>query len=223
MEQQSHDAHETVVNRFTQQDAAAIYAGKHENSATHRRECRCIVTGLEGVEAGSHILDLPCGAGRFLPLLLGMGYRVTEADVGPEMVDEAKAKAEAENMDLNKLSFDVADIMDSPYEDKAFDAVLCNRLFHHFPHSDLRQNALRELGRICKGPIIVSYFANLAWDSFIFHMRHKLTRTKPPGRIPIWASTFNKDAEAAGLKVVQTLKTRPGISKQWYAVLRCND
>jgi hypothetical protein len=106
-----------------------------------------------------------------------------------------------------------------PFADGQFEAVVCNRLLHHFRESKVRQDALRELKRVSRGPIVVSFFCNSSFDGVIFHVKDALRRRKATDRIPIPRTAFDQDVRAAGLKVTQWLPTRPGLSKQWYAVL----
>ena len=217
------DSHQTTVDRFSTPGAAKKYAQRHLDSQTHRREVRCVRKGLEGLRAGSCILDLPCGAGRFLPTLLDLGLQVTCADVAPDMVAAAQSKAEQSGVSLSHVRFEVADVMNTPFGDKEFDALLCNRLFHHFREPETRQRALQELGRICRGPIVASFFCTDSLDGVYFHVRDALRSKKAKDRIPIRFNAFTRDVKAAGLTIVHMLPLRGVISKQWYVVLRCNN
>src|SRR5882762_7459486 len=42
-------------------------------------------------EAGSHLLDVPCGNGRLSLELARRGYRVTGVDIAEEFIEEARA------------------------------------------------------------------------------------------------------------------------------------
>jgi hypothetical protein len=83
----------------------------------------------------------------------------------------------------------------------------------------VRQNALEELRRISRGVIVASFFCNQSFDGMMFHLKQSMKRKKADDRIPIARSVFQKDAEAAGLRVTRWAATRPGISKQWYATM----
>lgn len=217
------DSHQMTVERFSTPRAAKKYAQRHLDSQTHRREVGRIRQGLEGLPAGSRILDLPCGAGRFLPTFLDLELQVTCADVAPDMVAAARSKAEQSGVDLSNVRFAVADVMNTPFGDKEFDAILCNRLFHHFREPETRQRALRELARICRGPIVASFFCADSLDGVYFHVRDALRSKKADDRIPIRFNAFARDIEAAGLTIAQMLPLRGRISKQWYVVLRCKN
>lgn len=205
-------------DRFNSEVSARKYAGALGGTATHRREVRCVRAALAGLAAGARLLDLPSGTGRLLPLLIEMGFRVTEADSSCHMIEQARKYAEAQGI-ARDTEFRVEDALATRFEDNAFDAVLCNRLFHHFNESEIRQRCLRELSRICRGPIVVSFFCNSSLGAVAFHLRNWLRRKTPTDRIPIPRRRFIEDAQAVGLSVVRTMAARPWISKQWYAVL----
>lgn len=208
-----------AIEKFDTPAAAAKYARALGGTATHHRELKCILRGLAGVHGGSRVLDLPCGTGRLLPELVARGYRVVSADSSPHMVALAQEYADQCGLALPDEDFVVTSALETCFEGEAFDAVVCNRLFHHFRESDVRQAALRELKRICKGPIVISFFCNLAFDAAVFHLRQALRSKPETDRIPISRSAMARDIHAAGLNVRHWMATRPGISKQWYVVV----
>jgi len=168
------------------------------------------------------VLDLPCGAGRLTPLLVDMGYKVISADSSAHMVRLAGQASLRNGLPLAAADFIVASVLATPFSDGEFDAVVCNRLFHHFRESEIRRQALRELKRICRGPIVVSFFCSHALDSVTFCVKQLLAKRRATDRIPISYRVFTRDCQAAGLKVCSIMPTRPGISKQWYLVLRAD-
>jgi len=209
---------EQTRNRFNSEVSARKYARSLHGTATHRREMLCVRRVLGGLPAGSKVLDLPSGSGRLLPLLVEMGFRVTEADSSSHMLEHARDYAQTRGI-AQGVEFRVEDAFRTSFKDDAFDAILCNRLFHHFREPEVRRRCLRELGRICRGPIVVSFFCNCCLGALMFRLRNWLRRRTPTDRIPIPRKQFLADTEAAGLRVVQTMATRRWIAKQWYALL----
>ena len=59
-----------------------------------KAEADFLVKALQ-CEAGSHLLDVPCGNGRLSFELAGRGYRVTGMDISGEFIAEARARASA--------------------------------------------------------------------------------------------------------------------------------
>ncbi len=211
-------ADEAVI-RFNNAKAATKYSRALNHTSTHHRELRCIFAALSGVPNGGTLLDVPCGTGRLLPALTARGFEVTSADSSQHMVELAKEYAARHSLSVAPDRFAVANVLQLPFEDDRFDAVVCNRLFHHFREPEVRRSALRELCRVTRGPVVASFFCNTSLDAVLFHIRNLLRRKKATDRIPIARRAFAQDAAAAGLKVRRWLAIRPGISKQWYAVL----
>lgn len=205
-------------DRFGTEAAARKYARALEGTATHHREERCVRKALAGLRAGARLLDIPSGTGRLLPLLMEMGFQVVEADSSPHMIEQGRHYAQRRGL-CDGTEFRVEDALATRFADDTFDAVLCNRLFHHFREAEVRRRCLRELRRVCRGPLIVSFFCNFSFDAVSFHLRNRLRRKAATDRIPIPLRTFVVDAAAARLKVARMMMVRPGISKQWYARL----
>ncbi|MFQ5843623.1 MAG: class I SAM-dependent methyltransferase [Planctomycetota bacterium] len=208
--------------RFGSEWGAERYAAKLVGTRRDAREKRCILTALRGVPAGGRVLDLPCGTGRLTHALVDRGFVVTGADSSAAMVERAgrewrQACADSPER-AERARFDVQDVVGTGYGDGEFDAVVCNRLFHHFNEPETRRTALRELGRICSGPVVVSFFNRFALDSWRRRVGDLLRRRRRTDRVAIPLRRLVSEAEAAGLRLERTLATRWAISPQWYAV-----
>ena len=86
---------------------------------------------MEGIPAPS-VLDVGCGTGMLSERLLGAfpSCRLTGVDLSPAMVERARVRlagrAEVREADAERL----------PFHDGAFDLVVCNDSFHHYPDPD---------------------------------------------------------------------------------------
>ena len=219
--------YDNVRERFDDPQVALDYLRKkgHLEGSKNRREMACIIQGIEGLPEKSKVLDLPCGAGRLLPMMLDKGFEVVASDYSQEMInasegfyhDQFKSTPEKSA----RLSFIQQDILKTTFADNSFDAVICNRLLHHYPEAQLRRSVLAELLRITRpdGRLIVSYFSNFALSALRFHLKNKLKGISPPGRIPIWHSVFEDDYQAAGWKCTAQYPVRHGVSPQTYLKL----
>jgi SAM-dependent methyltransferase len=76
---------------------------------------------LAGCEPGAEILDAPCGYGRHSIPLARAGYHVVGLDRSPVLLDEARRRAGKGEWPR----WVRADHRNMPFEDGAFDAVLC--------------------------------------------------------------------------------------------------
>lgn len=93
------------------------------------------------------ILELGCGpAGLWVENRdrICEGWEITLSDLSPGMVREARVKLSCSN---RRFSFTVADAVDIPFSDRAFDAVVANHMLYHV--SDLA-TALAEIHRVLR-------------------------------------------------------------------------
>jgi ubiquinone/menaquinone biosynthesis C-methylase UbiE len=85
------------------------------------RRLRMQVVAAAELEDGGQVLDVACGPGRNLPLLLdtvGPGGRVVGVDIAPAMVTRARSRA----VDAEVLEADISEGL--PFGDASFDAVV---------------------------------------------------------------------------------------------------
>ncbi len=90
------------------------------------------------------ILDLGCGTGRNTIYLAQQGFQVYALDISKTGVEITKKKAQGLN-----VKFEVADMINTPYQDNFFDAIVCLLTLSHGLLKD-NQNAVDEIYRILK-------------------------------------------------------------------------
>ncbi len=100
---------------------------------------------LAGPRPGDRVLDLATGTGLMAVLIAGTGASVTGADVTPEMLEKARARAEATGID--NLDFVEAGVLALPFPDESFNLVTCRLAFHHFLDP---AKSLAEINRVLK-------------------------------------------------------------------------
>jgi ubiquinone/menaquinone biosynthesis C-methylase UbiE len=210
----------STKNRFDHAEVARDYvAKKNVLTARNRREWRCIEQALHGVAPGAAVLDLPCGTGRLEPLLEVRGYRITAADYSRHMIGQAVATYLAttgrESLPPH-VRFLQQDAMATDFADGEFDAVICNRLIHHYPLPELRRQVLAELARVTRRVLVISYFSNFALSALRFHLKNRWLSRIPTDRIPIWFAALQRDIAAAGLRCAGVYPVRYGFSPQTY-------
>jgi SAM-dependent methyltransferase len=140
-----------------------------------RLEKHAVRKALGRLGRGSRILDLPCGTGRFTPLLQEMGYGVVRADISLEMLRHAREVAGPSQGILGSVRCDAEAL---PFRDGAFDGVLCFRFLPHLPPEN-RRRVLLELSRVSHGSLIVDYRYRYAFRSLSRWIRHRLGVAKP--------------------------------------------
>ncbi len=128
----------------------------------NRAELRLVERAFALIPKGARVLDVPCGGGRVTVHLAKRGYRVSSGDlsdamlkIARESVAKAKLECEVTKQDIEKLGF----------SDRAFDAIISFRLFHHFPNPEIRQRAVKELCRVAGKWVALSYFSPVSVTS----------------------------------------------------------
>ena len=98
------------------------------------------------LEAGSRVLDVPCGLGRHSLELASRGYRVTGVDLSPQMLDEGRAAAAGAHL---AIEWHHADMRDLPWEAE-FDAAFCFGNSFAYVDPDGTRKFLRAVARALK-------------------------------------------------------------------------
>ena len=96
----------------------------------------------------SDLLDAGCGPAPMISLLAEKypDRHYTGLDLTPAMIEQAKKK------NIPNADFVVGDCENFPFEDNAFDAIICSNSFHHYPNTqaffDSVKRCLRPGGRL---------------------------------------------------------------------------
>src|SRR5574339_658863 len=130
------------------------------------------------IEPGTRVLDVASGAGQTAIPLARAGAIVTGVDIATNLVEQARARAQAEGLDAR---FDEGDAEMLPYPDGSFDMVLSliGAMFAPRP-----EWVIAELKRVCRpgGRIIMGNWTPTGFVGQMFktHGRH----VPPPPIMP---------------------------------------
>ena len=157
-------------------------------SRTDARERKAIVSLLRNtpVPEGPW-LDVPCGAGRLSLEVPGPAVLV---DRDPNMVAAARDHGLRACASVHAL----------PFGDDAFAGALCMRLLQHIATPVERINILRELARVSRGPIVVSFFDSCSLQHLRRRLRPLLGKRRS-GRFAVSRHSFGEELAASGLRV----------------------
>lgn len=75
------------------------------------------------------VLDLGCGSGWLSVFISKYGFDVTGIDIAKPAIDLGKLWAQEDNV---KVDFLVGDLLNLPFKENTFDAVVCNSVLEHF-------------------------------------------------------------------------------------------
>jgi len=171
----------------------------------HRAEMQLVDRALLCVPREHHVLDVPCGYGRVMAHLFAQGYRVSGADLSEAMLELARANlgplgwsGRLERQDLQALG----------YPERAFDTLICFRVFHHFPDAATRQAVVSELCRVAGRFVLLSYFSPDSFSSRLERWRIRLG-LKQPNRYPTPLAELEGYFGRAGYRHVGDFARRP--------------
>lgn len=159
------------------------------------------------------VLDLPCGAGRFWPLLAEKTNRVIiGADNSASMLEIAQRSQPSEVVKrvrpLQTSAFDI------DLSDNAVDSIFCMRLLHHIGESEHRMALLREFQRVSRDSVIISLWVDGNFKSW---RRKRLEQSRRleagedsyQNRFVLPTATVEKEFKEAGFRIQERLDFVP--------------
>jgi len=176
-------------------------------AGTDRRERRALAALLRQAEFGDGPwLDAPCGAGRLSEALPAAAV----------LVDRDPAMVAAVELPLPRAC---ASVHALPFADRSFAGALCMRLLQHIATPVERIDILRELRRVTRGPIVVSFFDACSLQ----HLRRRLRPVfgrRRSGRHAVRRDAFADELRRAGLAPVAMRALRRYLGEQTLVLCR---
>lgn len=164
----------------------------------NRKEYRILKEIFGAIQGNISILDVPCGYGRFSDLLLEMSSNLTSIDISFPMVVATRRYAPFTN---SQHHFLVGDIKDLPLKDNSFDCVLTIRLFQHILNPSIRSQILKELHRVTKRMVIISFYRYNILHNIERWIRCRTKKIKKE-IIMLPLNEFVSELNSAGFKVI---------------------
>jgi SAM-dependent methyltransferase len=185
-----------------------FHSGSGEATDRAERAVLRALLAIAGTKAGRW-LDAPSGAGRMTDELPGPAVQVDRDAAMLVAAGPARSRA-------------CASVHALPFADSTFDGVLCHRLLQHIPTPVERITILRELARVSRGPIVVSFFDACSLQ----HLRRQVRRLfgkRRSGRGAVTRRCFLLECRAAGLEPVAVHALRRFVAEQTLVLLRHRD
>lgn len=173
-----------------------------------RREKRSITRGLAAAPTEYSVLDLPCGTGRITEHVLGLGYRVSGADIAPDMIELARQRIGAHP---RLEGFHQVDAEHLSFPDRSFDCVTSVRLMGHLP-PDAKKRVLREMARVARHFVIVTFYLKSPLRSIKWFLTHGRPLSKHPSWYPITEREVNRLCDDCGLRRAGRFRVAPIVS-----------
>ena len=209
-------------------DHAQQYLHKHQDGLarrlSHWRDVQVARNALRLADQPNLVLDLPCGAGRFWPMLCEQPNRVIlAADNSADMIATARA-AQAPEVVARVNSFRTS-AFDIELGDNAVDCIFCIRLLHHIESSEHRLAVLREFHRVSRDTVILSLWVDgnyKAWKRSRLEARRAAEgrSTQNQNRFVVPRAVIEREFREAGFAIIGHQDFLPGYAMWRTYVLR---
>lgn len=207
---------------------AQQYLHKHQDGLfrrlSHWRDVQVARRALQLADQPNLVLDLPCGAGRFWPMLCEQPNRVIfAADNSADMLATARA-AQAPEVVARVNSFRTSAFA-IDLSANAVDCIFCIRLLHHIESAEHRLAILREFHRVSRDTVIVSLWVDgnyKAWKRRRLEARRAAQgrAAQNQNRFVVPRKTLEDEFRQAGFAVLGHLDFLPGYAMWRTYVLR---
>jgi ubiquinone/menaquinone biosynthesis C-methylase UbiE len=204
---------ELDFSRKYDDEHAKKYLRKHKDGLARRlsdrRDQQLARRALALAGEPGLVLDLPCGAGRFWPLLAEKANRVIiGADNSASMVKTACESQPAEVVKRVQPLQTSAFAIDMP--DNAVDSIFCMRLLHHVGNPQDRAVLLKEFHRVTRDSVIISLWVD---GNFKAWKRKRAERKRQQegyqNRFVLPVATVEAEFEQAGFRIQERLDFLP--------------
>lgn len=207
-----------VVERYKSYEGAASFNTKYDRE-WHKRVCTNremrVIRKCFQLTGGGHdlILDLPSGAGRLFSAFQPFGKRFVEMDLSHEMLKFART-----NLAQWKPSLGVCSAFHMPLKDRSVDVAFSARLFHHVPDPQERRRYIRELCRVSRKYVVMTFFHTWSLKNILRRIRRPFNKKK--AKVTMTTGELRETAQSAGMEVVTTIPLSRLASGHHYAILR---
>lgn len=177
-------------------------------SVMDRRERRFVGEMLARIGPVPRILDLPCGHGRFTPMLREAATSgLVCGDHNEKNVAALVAEEGASGTPIHTALVDLFERL--PFDTGEFDLVFNFRFFHHIFEAAKRRHVVEELVRVSRRHLIVSYYD----DVFVHRTQKRLWKHRKHRRsLPmVPREQVHAEFAAAGCRVVEDRAVLPVI------------
>jgi len=218
-EQQGEDSKMQFSDKYSP-EYALRYHEKHRESwgrrISNRREQAMARKALAMAGQPGDILDLPCGAGRFLPMLAEQTRgEIWAADNSAGMLEAVRSVLPATLLSRIRLLQTSAYAIDLP--DQSVDTLVSMRLLHHIRSPEDRLRIYREFHRVTRRSVVLSLWVDGNYGAW---RRRRLEAKRPPrlyeNRFVLPVAQAESELLEAGFRIIGHVDFLPR-----YSMWRC--
>lgn len=147
-------------------------------------------------------LDLPCGTGRLSRTLLGFSDTIILGDSSQAMLDVA-----SEELSDPRVRCELMDAESINLPDASVDLIFCHRFLYHVYSKSRRARMLKEMVRVTRRHVILSYYPPGFLNRLRAYRRRLLHQGAPPDSQPSLAH-YCEEIQAAGLRLTHEMAFR---------------
>jgi ubiquinone/menaquinone biosynthesis C-methylase UbiE len=153
-----------------------------------RREQEVIRAFVAEMPAGSSVLDVPFGTGRFVPIYLERELSILGVDISADMVEQSK-QILGEQFGLCDVRIGDAEAL--PLETESVDYLVCNRFIKWLPDLDVIEKVIGEFARVVRKRMIIQAKVSPESEPLGIRVRERVRR--------LWRSIKKRIDRAAHL------------------------
>ena len=185
---------------------ALSYYEKHHAGIGRRisnwREMAMVRAALKRAGNPASVLDIPCGTGRFWPLLgETTGRKIFASDLNHPML-RTGLQFRGEQI-VSRVKGFQSSVFRIPFRDNAVEAIVSIRLLHHFSDRADRLNILKEMARVSSRSVIVTLWVGGNWKARrLVKRNHREPARRSRDRFVVGRGEIESEFKQAGLSVV---------------------
>ena len=152
-----------------------MYSRRWSKRWITRREYALLRSLLASQPRCATLLDLPSGGGRLSPQLAPFTDLLIEADIALGQVQYGRefGRTNTAQVWMTASGFHI------PFQDASLDGIVCVRLNHHLPTAEERERLVRELLRVAKKFVIMTFFDYHSLKNLGRRLRRPLDKKAP--------------------------------------------
>ncbi|MEJ2866225.1 class I SAM-dependent methyltransferase [Actinomycetospora sp. OC33-EN08] len=175
-----------------------------------RREQNAVSAMLAGLPGGLSVLDVPCGIGRWWPLLATKAASIEALDVSPAMLQTARTRVDRVPVDVAVREGNAESL---EYPDDEFDLVFSHALTKHLP-IPIQYAVMGEFARVSREWVVCSFGV---FDPVNYQVWKRLGLAES---YPLLPEQFRDLCGAVGLRVVDSAKCTTPVGVERSFLLR---
>ncbi|TAJ15965.1 MAG: class I SAM-dependent methyltransferase [Planctomycetota bacterium] len=161
------------------------------------------------------VLDVGSGTGRLSAGIRALGARWTGVDAAREMLAAAARDADA-GAGTRLVCGDLALL---PFADRSFDVVVCCRVLHHLHDERQLELAARELLRVARTAVVLSFWDRASWPALRTRLGWKRAEG-PLGRVSRSRASIARAFALAGGRVARYRARPRWLDQQTFALVK---